>query len=489
MAFDSGRGSSKVRRIAVIGGGLCGLAAAHRLVELSRERNDPVKVTLFEAGQSFGGLVQTVREGDYLIERGADSFITNKPGGIRLCERLGLGAELIPTEARYRRSQVLFRGKPHAVPEGFQLLTPASIRSFLFSPLFSLRGKLRMGCELFVPPRREESDESLASFVTRRFGEEALDRLVQPMVGGIYTSDPRKLSLAATMPRFLEMEKKHGSLLKAMRHSQGRGEGKTEASGARYGLFVTLRNGMSELTTRLVSTLQNAGVELRTGTSVSAISPLSEGAGYRLELKASAAETFDGVILALPAYRVAALVSSFAAELAAELNKIEYASSAIVVSGHKLTDIRDPLNAFGLVIPAVERRKILAVSYSSRKFPRRAPEGRVILRTFVGGDMQPELFDLSDAELEQVVKSELREILGVTGQEDFFTIARYPRSMPQFHVGHLERVQEIRRLAAQWPGFAVVGNAYEGVGVPDTIASGEAGAEKVFGLVAQQAGL
>ncbi|MFO1023460.1 MAG: protoporphyrinogen oxidase [Planctomycetales bacterium] len=477
MAFDSGGESSKVRRIAVIGGGLSGLAAAHRLVELSAARNERIKLTLFEAGEQFGGLVQTVREGEYLVELGADSFITNKPAAIRLCERLGLGPELIPTEAKYRRSQVLFRGKPHAVPEGFQLLTPASIRSFLFSPLFSLRGKLRMGWELFVPPRREEGDESLSSFVTRRFGQEALDRLVQPMVGGIYTSDPRKLSLAATMPRFLEMEQKYGSLLRAMRQGQSREEGKAGASGARYGLFVTLRNGMSELTSKLVSTLQGAGVELRMKSPVTRLS--GNATGFQVETQGGA-EDYDGVIVALPAYRAAELVSPFAAELAGVLNKIEYASSAIVVSGHKLADIRDPLDAFGLVIPAVEKRKILAVSYSSRKFPGRAPEGRVILRTFVGGDMQPELFDLSDAEMEQMVKSELREILGVSGKEDFFEIARYPRSMPQFQVGHLERVKEIRKLAAAVPRFALAGNAYDGVGVPDTIASGEQAAESVL---------
>lgn len=474
-AAEGGRG---VRRVAVVGGGLSGLAAAHRLLELSQTGGEPFQITLFEGGARFGGLVQTVRNEGYLLELGADSFITNKPAAVKLCERLGLAGELIPTVSRYRRSQVLFRGKPYGVPEGFQLLTPASIRSFLFSPLFSVRGKLRMARELFLPPRSEAGDESLASFVTRRFGQEALDRLVQPMVGGIYTSDPAKLSVAATMPRFLEMERAHGSLLRAMRHRKPQ-EG--EASGARYGLFTTLRNGLSQLIDELVEVLQEGGVRLRPHAAVSGMLRLEgEGTGFRLELPGGEAENFDRVVVALPAYRAAGLVQGFAPELARELNGIEYASSAIVVSGHKLSDIRDPLDAFGLVIPAVEKRKILAVSYSSRKFPERAPEGRVVLRTFVGGAMQPELFGLSDEEMQQVVRDELREILGVTGEGDFWMVARYPKSMPQFYVGHQERMARIQHAERKIPGFALAGNAYEGVGIPDAIGSGETGAERLL---------
>jgi len=468
-------------RIAIVGGGLCGLAAAHRLIELSRERGRPCDVSVFEAGSQFGGLVQTKRMHGYLVEMGADNFITNKPAAINLCKRIGLEGELLSTDATYRRSLVLYRGRPCAVPEGFQLLTPASISSILTSPLFSLSGKLRIALEPFMPKRKNVEDESLASFVRRRLGQQALERLVQPMVGGIYTSDPEKLSLRATMPRFLDMEQQYGSLLKAMAARAGSAEEKAaDSSGARYGLFAALKNGMSDLTNRLVERLTDSGVDLRLEAKVASLDRLEEEQCYRIELEDGWRGTFDRVILALPTRHAADLVEPLHGELATTLRSIGYASSAIVVSGHNLSDIKDPLNAFGLVVPAVERRRILAVSFTSRKFPGRAPDGKVILRTFVGGAMQPEEFKLDDAAMKELVERELREILGVSGKPDFMMVARYPNSMPQYHVGHLKLVGRIREQVATLPHLLLAGNAYDGVGIPDTIASGEKAAESVF---------
>ena len=238
-------------RIAVVGGGITGLAAAHQLHEL--QPNCPTSVTLFEAGPRLGGLVDTRQVDGYTLELGPDSFITNKPGAIDLCRRLGLEGRLIPTDARYRRSLVLRRGRPVEVPEGFQLMTPAKVWPILTSPIFSWWGKLRMGCEYFLPAKRDVDDESLASFVRRRFGQEVLERLVQPLVGGIYTSDPEKLSLRATLPRFLEMERQFGSLIRASRKSARNAAANEHASGARYGLFATLAGGTREL----IETLAN----------------------------------------------------------------------------------------------------------------------------------------------------------------------------------------------------------------------------------------
>lgn len=468
-------------RIAVIGGGLCGLAAAHRLQELSRETGRSCDVTLFEGGAQFGGLVRTQRMHGYLVEMGADNFITNKPGAINLCKRIGLERELLSTDATYRRSLVLYRGRPCAVPDGFQLLTPASIGSILKSPLFSLSGKLRMALEPFIPKGKPADDESLASFVRRRLGRQVLERLVQPMVGGIYTSDPEKLSLRATMPRFLEMERQYGSLLKAMGARAGNDEEKAaDSSGARYGLFASLKNGMGDLVARLVERNNEAGVDLRLDSNVASIVRLQEDRAYRVELTDGWRGSFDGVIVALPTRNAANLLAPLNAELAELLKSIEYASSAIVVSGHKLSDIKDPLNAFGLVIPEIERRRILAVSFTSRKFPGRAPEGKVLLRTFVGGAMQPEEFQLNDTEIKGVVERELREILGVKGSPDFMIVSRYPNSMPQYHVGHVALVRKIFSEAETLPNLILAGNAYEGVGIPDTISSGEKAAESFF---------
>ncbi len=458
---------------------MTGLAAAHRLCELAPA--DTLQIELFEASARLGGIVGTIERAGYLIDTGADSFITNKPGAIGLCQRLGLESRLQATEAKYRGALVLADGRPVPVPEGFQLLSPTAMWPVLCSSILSPWGKVRLAWERFVPRSQSNGDETLASFVRRRFGTETLERIVQPLVGGIYTSDPEQLSLAATMPRFLEMEQQHGSLIKAL-CSGGRKEDPT-SSGARYGLFAGLRGGMQDLVDALVAAI-TPRVTVHDCTPVSSWRPVVEDGVPRsvVVFADGRCQTFDAVIVTLPAYRTAELIATADAALASVLNTIEYASSAIVVSGHKLMDIADPLQAFGLVIPHRERRRILAVSFSSRKFPNRAPAGHVLLRTFVGGAMQPEFAQLDDQATLQLVQEELAATLGVRGAPEFTTIVRYPRAMPQFTFGHLDRVAEIERLTAAHPGLAIAGNAYRGVGVPDAIFSGEQAAERVFNV-------
>ena len=471
--------STAPRRIAVIGGGLAGLCAANRLAEVCHNDRSKCEVVVYESSARIGGLVGTKQIAGYTVETGADSFITNKPWAVDLCRRLGIEQRLVPTDARYRRSLVLRRGQPVPVPEGFQLLAPIRISAVLKSPIFSWPGKLRLACEMFVPRARGDDDESLASFVRRRLGNEALDRLVQPLVGGIYTSDPEKLSLRATMPRFIEMERTHGSLIRALRAQQRSGRAEdSHASGARYGLFATPETGISELIDSLLQHVSRfATVKLETEVRELA---RHETGGYTLRFSQYPEEHFDAVILAIPAYRAAELVALFARGLADHLNKIEYASTAIVVSGHKLSDIRHPLDAFGLVVPAIEKRKILAVSFTSRKFPKRAPEGCVELRTFVGGAMQPELMQKSDDQIIDLVREELADILGVTWKPDFTVVARWMRSMPQYHVGHEALIAQIDHEISTLPGLALAGHAYHGVGIPDTVHSGETAAEQVL---------
>ena len=472
--------SSKPWRVAVIGGGISGLAAAHRLAELSARDSRPLELVVFEARASAGGLVGTRTIGDYRVELGADSFITNKPWAVDLCRRLGIEDRLVPTDARYRRSLVLRRGQPLPVPDGFQLLSPVDVGAVLRSSIFSWPGKLRMALEYVKPRGGSDLDESLAHFVRRRFGNEALERLVQPLVGGIYTSDPEKLSLRATLPRFLEMEREHGSLIRALQRQRTIGrDNDPAASGARYGLFTTPADGISELVDALCAKVSQAAT-IRLNTEVQKIAPHADGRGFIVELPAGAHDDFDAVVVALPAYKAARLIDGFAERAAAVLDTIEYASTAIVVSGHKLADVRHSLNAFGLVVPAIEKRKILAVSFTSRKFPNRAPEGCVQLRTFVGGAMQPELLDQSDDEIKLLVQRELEEIFGVTWRPDFTIVARWMRSMPQYHVGHLDRVAWIEEGLANFSNLALAGNALYGVGLPDSIHSGEMAAERVF---------
>lgn len=505
------------RRIAVIGGGLAGLAAAHRLTELAK-LDVPIDVTLFEAGTRLGGLVGTEQVEGYLVDVGADSFLTNKPAAVALCHRLGIENRLIPTETRYRGALVLHQGRPVPVPDGFQLLSPTAIWPILTSPLFSTWGKLRLLMEWSIPRRTtapsqpssadrpaELKDESLADFARRRFGREAFERLIQPLVGGIYTADPERLSLAATMPRFLEMERDYGSLMRAVfaqkakernrqKSSNGPKPGSTESSdrsmssGARYGLFAGLKGGMIDLVSALQKHVESH-CTVRLKTRVTAISNVdspraNDGSavsrGYHLTLDDGSLQNFDSVIIANTAATTAQILESLDPDLSRELRAIEYASSALVVTGHRLRDIRHPLDSFGLVIPQIEHRRILAVSFSSRKFPDRAPDGHVLLRTFVGGALQPELLNLSDKQLRELVRDELRGIFGVTGTPDFTRIYRYERAMPQYTLGHQERIARIDQRIAQRPGLELAGIAYHGVGVPDVIASAERAAETLI---------
>ena len=543
-----------VKRVAVLGAGLTGLAAAFRLQELATSRGEAIEVTLFEAGSRPGGMVGTERIGGYLVDIGADSFLTNKPGAVGLCRRLGIEDRLVATDTRFRGALVLHQGQTVPIPEGFQLLSPTAIWPIITTPLFSVWGKLRLLAEWLIPGRyrsiartsaKSDSanappeiplvDESLSDFVLRRFGREALDRLVQPLVGGIYTSDPQRLSLAATMPRFLEMERDHGSLIRAALRQKSRPESRPSAqtgaaaaargrgtqterpvdtsSGARYGLFAGLKEGMQELVDRLhASVAQSCSFRLNTQVvSVTAnasaaagtlppsallpsvpppsVPPPSEpghpttsstGTGYLLTLADGTTEPFDAVLIAVSAVQMGPLVQQLNPRLSAALQQIEYASSAIVVSGHRLADIRHPLDAFGLVIPHAEGRKILAVSFSSRKFPDRAPPDHVLLRTFIGGALQPELLQQSDEQLLQTVQDELGELLGVHGDPDFMRVYRYRQAMPQYHVGHLEQVAKIEGFSREHLGIALAGIACRGVGVPDAISSGESAADQIL---------
>lgn len=491
---------SGLKRIAVVGGGITGLAAAHRLVELSRSREAQLNLTLFEATARLGGIISTHRRDGFLIESGSDAFITNKPWAVDLCRRLGLADRLIPTNEAFRRTLVVHRGKLHSIPGDFLLLAPARIWPVLRSPLFSWRGKLRIALEPTVPRAPEGADESLARFATRRFGREAFERLIQPLVGGIYTADPDKLSVRATLPRFLEMEREHGSLIRGLRRERrDKPLATAGASGARYGLFVTLDDGLQSLVEALQQRLPPGSV--RCEARVAAITPVtqesSEGSTPREEpppsgeparfaqrwqvrLADGTSLTADAVILALPAFRAAGLLRGFEPRLSGMLEGIPYASSAIVVAAYRRQDVVHPLDAFGLIVPVTEGRAILAASFSSVKFPGRAPEGSVLVRVFLGGALDPGKMQLSDQELEEVVKQELGDLLGTKGDPLFTEVARHSRAMPQYHVGHLERIAAISNLIEKWPGLRLAGNAYHGVGIPDCIHSGEQAAESVW---------
>jgi oxygen-dependent protoporphyrinogen oxidase len=461
-------------RFAVIGGGISGLAAAHRLVEL-----DPAaEIALFEAGDQLGGVLQTSRSDGYLLEHSADNFITNVPWALDLCRRVGIADELVQTRETSRRALVVRKGKLYPVPEGFSLMAAAKIWPVLATPILSPLGKLRLAMEYFVSRRNDESDESLASFARRRLGGEVFERLVQPLVAGIYTADADRLSLAAALPRFREMERQHGSLIRAARFEKKRGpSADAQASGARYSLFVAPRAGMASLVEAIEKRLPAGCVRLNS--PVERLTRRADGGWDVLVAGKQEPERFSAVIVAAPAPQAAKLLKSVDDKLAAELAEIPYAGSAIALVGYRREQIAHALDGFGFVVPEIEHRKILAASFSSVKFGGRAPEDRVLIRVFFGGAGRPELVDLPDEELRKIVCRELAELLGASGEPELFQVCRWGGKMPQYHVGHLDLVRRIEKCAGALPHFALAGNAYHGVGVPQCIHSGEQAAERV----------
>jgi oxygen-dependent protoporphyrinogen oxidase len=462
--------------IVVVGGGIAGLAAAHRLVELSRGQPRPLRLTLLDAGRRLGGSIATERTDGFVIEAGPDSFISEKPWALQLCERIGFTPRLVRTRDTDRRTFIVHNGALHPLPDGFLLLAPTQFWPLLTTRLFSWPGKLRMGMDLVLPRGAQRSDESLGSFVTRRLGREALERVAQPLIGGIYAADPDDLSLAATMPRFLEMERKSRSIIWAMWLQMRRAGAATRAtSGARWSLFVSADDGMQSLTDALAQRLPEGVVRLG-----AAAAALHRGPTWQVTTAAGERIEADAVVLATPAHQSARFVSELDARLADELRGVSYASSATVSLAYRDDQLPRPLAGFGFVVPLVEARSIVACTYSSVKYPGRAPAGHVLLRAFVGGAVQQQLFEQDDKTMAASVRRELRELLGISSEPLLTRIHRHAQAMPQYRVGHLDRMQRIATALMQHPGLSVAGNAYRGVGIPDCIHSGELAAEAVW---------
>jgi|SRR5687768_50000 len=491
-----------MKRIVVIGGGITGLAAAHRVLERSAGASQPLEVCLLEAGSRVGGIIKTEERDGFTIERGPDSFITEKPEALSLVRRLGLEPHLVNTNNSHRRSFVVRRNRLLPVPDGFNLLAPARLWPFVTSGIFSWPGKARIAMDLVLPRRqaRDQADESLAEFVRRRLGREALERLAQPMAGGIYTADPETLSLQATLPRFQDIERQHRSVILGLRN-RGNGKFRSEqtgetvstgrASGARYSLFRSFDQGMQMLPDQLAAAVtylssklngHRNGPPIRVDTSVESLARHTADGATRWFIRTGRNETLvaDAICLALPSYVSSRLLRRLDAELASELAAIPYASSATINLAYKREDIPHRLNGFGFVVPFIEKRTVMACTFSSVKFSNRAPEGCVLLRAFVGGALQPELVELDDSELVARVRHDLSELLGVHSSPMFAEVSKWERSMPQYFVGHVDRVRSITNRVGCLPGLALAGNAFQGPGIPDCIRSGESAADKLF---------
>jgi oxygen-dependent protoporphyrinogen oxidase len=462
-------------KLVVIGGGVAGLAAAHRAIELARERRVELDLTLLEARERLGGSIETEHVDGFLVESGADSFISEKPWALALCHRLGIEDRLVRTDERFRRTFVWHGGRLHPLPDGFQLLAPTQFTPFLTSGLFSWPGKLRMALDLVLPRGAPGGDETLGAFVRRRLGREALERVAQPLVAGIYTADPDELSLGATMPRFLELERRERSVILALWRASRRAP-MAGTSGARWSLFVTFARGMSELVDTLASRLPAGAVRLK-----QRVSALDRRDGrWRIALADGDALDADGVVVATESHAAARLLRYVDPQLGVLLGEIVYASSATASFGYRRADVPHPLDGFGFVVPHTEGRALLAGTFSSVKYPGRAPEGFVLLRAFLGGALGAAALEGDDDAIAARARRELGDALGVVAEPVLTRVHRHPASMPQYRLGHLHRIETIEHKLGTLPGLALAGSAYRGVGIADCVHSGEMAIERLL---------
>ncbi len=447
--------------VAVIGGGISGLAAAHALNKAGRS------FVVLEAGERWGGVIRSQAVDGFLLEGGPDSMLAQKPEAVALCRELGLGARLVPTNPDQRKVFVLHRGRLHALPEGMLLAVPTRIVPFLRSGLFSWPGKLRMGLDLVIPARRDTQDESIASFLRRRFGEEAVRRLGEPLLAGIHAGDPERLSIGCTFPRFAELERRHGSLVRGMWRAP-----KPPApppGSAPPSAFYSLVGGLSELVEALVARLPSDA--LRLGTRVAALE--RDGArGFALRVTGGQVTRARAVIAAVPAHAAAPLLAQLAPRAAAALAGIRFAHTATVLLGYRRADVTHALDGYGLVVPATEGLRSSAFSFFSTKFPGRAPEGHVLVRGFVGGMRDPTALELDDAGLIALVTREMAPVVGLRGAPVLARVFRWPSGTPQMEVGHMQLLTEIERDVATVPGLLLTGSGLRGTGLPDCIADG-----------------
>ena len=507
MSGVSEQGGSRPLRVAVVGGGMAGLGAA-RVLEDARAADPSIDWQLYESDGRFGGKVHTRRRDGFVVEGGPDSAIIEKHWPITMARRLGIGDRFEDSNESIRKSFVYARGRLHELPEGIILMVPTRMVPFAMSGLMSWPGKLRMGMDLVLPRGggaraaaqgrvgAGTPDESLGDFVRRRLGHEALDRIAEPIVAGIHAGDPEKMSVRATFPMFLDMEKEHRSLILAMlkrrkarqkaaaKTGGGTAPGASGVPGGPRSYFYSFKGGLQDLSDAMVASLP--AQRLHGGAAIVSMTSCGVGASgagsgaYALQLAGGDRVVVDAVVLATPAWAAGDLLRDVAPLPAADLASIEYVSTATLSVAYRAQDVAHDLTGFGFVVPRAERRPVMATTWSSSKFPGRAPDGHVLLRSFLGRAGIEASAQLDDDEMIAVVRSELREIMGITAEPELAEVFRWPRGMPQYKVGHVDLVARIEEGVARVPGVELAGGAYHGIGIGDCLREGAAAAERVL---------
>ena len=463
-------------RIAIIGGGISGLSAAFALEE-KRQSGTPIEYVLYESAPRLGGVMVTDHVDGCLIEAGPDSFLTEKPWAADLCRKIGLGEQLIGSNDAARKTYIVVRkqgrDKLVVMPDGLMFMVPTKILPTVFSPLFSFWTKLRMAGEWFHPPHKGEHDETVAEMVERHYGSEMVDLLADPLLSGVYGGEAAQLSVRAVLPRFADMESKHGSLGRAMLAS--RKKMAAFAKSLPRPLFSSLKEGMQQMVDALVARLDPGA--LRVSSPVQSLLRQDNGwtvsAGYQTD-------QFDAVIIAAPAHAAAAVLDVADRELGRELAGIDYSSSVTVTLGYDEGVRRSLPPGFGFLVPRSTGHRILAATFVHNKFPHRAPDNRALVRCFLGGSRDEQILTSTDDEILQIVRDELKQIIGLDAEPLFARVYKWKSAMAQYSVGHLERLERIQSLVQKLPGLALAGNGFTGIGVPDCVRSGSEAASKTL---------
>jgi oxygen-dependent protoporphyrinogen oxidase len=476
-----------MKRIAIIGGGVSGLSAAYAL-EKQRKKGAEINYVLFEAGPRLGGVIATERVGDFLIEAGPDSFLTEKPWASDLCRELGLGDQLIASNGAERRTYILLNGRLVPIPDGLMFMVPTDFMAAFFSSLFSWPTKLRFLREWFYRPSPDLPESTAAEFVERHYGREMVERVADPLLSGVYGGRADELSASSVLARFVEIEARQGSLGRAMvaaRKLQSLSAEQSSAgqpraavptrSGQAKSLFTSLKGGLQALTDALAAQISES--EQRLNTQVQAVNPEF---GKWLLASSGRTEEFDGVIIAAPAYVAAELLRSQILQISAQLEEIRYSSSITVALAYDARTRASLPPGFGFLVPRIEGKRILACTFVHNKFANRASDDHTLIRCFLGGSRDEEILQLPDVEITSIVRRELGEILGITAEPDFAKIFKWPHAMAQYTVGHKTRIDHIRKIVSSAPGLALAGNAYGGIGIPDCIRSGSEASTKLL---------
>lgn len=469
--------SNPPQRIAILGGGIAGLSAAWTL-EKARRSSAPIAYSLYEASGRLGGVIRSEIIDGCVVEGGPDSFLSEKPAAAALCRELGIADQLLPSNDAERKTYILVRNRLIPLPDGLMFMVPTRLIPTILTPLFSWGTKLHMAREFLFPPAPATEDESVAAMTRRHFGRETVDRLVSPLLSGVYGGNADQLSVRAVLPRMVAMEQKYRSLSRAMLAARKAAPPRPQSEGKIAGprsLFTTLRDGMSQMTDGLAAQLPPGFIHLS-----SPVDSITRQNDSWLVETAFGRERYDALILALPAWTAGGLLRPTHHALGEALQGIPYSSSITVTAGYNRADLSTLPLGFGYLVPTSEGRRMLACTFVHNKFAGRTPADKGVLRCFLGGSGNDALLNQTDAQLTAIVEQELAEVLGLRAKPNFIRIARWRQSMAQYGVGHLDRMQLVREAVATLPGLALAGNAYEGIGVPDCIRTGQQAADSLL---------